>query len=99
MVSAIKNASKSYIAFRLKNFLHLLIIRFVISQKSDVLGKTETRFRFSTGNYSGNDICHSMNTKVIFCWPVLFILGDLIKIEFNYRHVYLNRTLVIFYHN
>ena len=28
--------------------------------------KTEARFKFSKENYSGNDISHSMNTRVIF---------------------------------
>ena len=70
MDSALKIASKLCIAFRLKHFLHLFIIQFEIfrkkfqlkkSQKPDVLGKTEARFGFSTENYSGNDIYHSMN--------------------------------------
>ena len=65
MVSALKDASKLCIAFRLTNFLHPFIIRFVIFQKNfelkkspklDVLEKTEARFGFSTQNYPGNDI-------------------------------------------
>ena len=71
MDSALKNALKSCIALRFKNFLHPFIIRFVIFRKrlnSKILKnltcweKTKATFGFSTENYSGNDISHSMNT-------------------------------------
>ena len=70
MDSALKNASKSCIAFRLNKFLHPFIILFVIKKKKLTQKiskirrageKIDARFGFSTEKYSGNDISHFMN--------------------------------------
>ena len=68
---ALKNASKSCIAFSLKNlftsFYHTIcdfkkkILRQKIS-KLDVQEKIEAKFAFSTKNYYEDDISYSMNT-------------------------------------
>ena len=71
MDSALKNASKTYISFRLRIFYTLLSydlwffkIKF---NKKDLknltyLETTQTRFGFIIENYSGIDVPHSMNT-------------------------------------